>query len=399
MSMTVFYEKIFRFSRQFQRKGSRNCGFVSYPFLANLNYDPSDPSQKTVLVSYLTSLFRVDESPARLGARPSKSAAILRVFFERGYCVDVVDCRDEKNSEFVKNKKYDVVFGLGEPFYHACKNNPMAKKMIYNAELHPDFSKSELQKRLNYFEERHGWRPRSHRSYKYYKPHHFDFVDIGILQGNDYTARAYDGKLDSLYTVSCAGLINSRYSGTGGRKVYRTKKNFLWFGSKGAVHKGLDLVVEAFALLPDLNLYVCGLKKSEKQYIDTSPSNINELGFVDVQSDEFLKLMDQCSYVVYPSCSEGMPTSVLTCMNHGMIPIITRETGISLNNYGEYILDVKVEALASLIRSVSEWDDVKVRGQHDRVYEFSVREYNLSSYKSQIHDVLNKVLRDDAFYR
>ena len=52
--------------------------------------------------------------------------------------------------------------------------------------------------------------------------------------------------------------------------------------------------------------------------------------FIDIQSESFAKILAQCSFVVYPSCSEGGSPSVLNVIgNGGLIPIITKETTIS----------------------------------------------------------------------
>lgn len=44
-------------------------------------------------------------------------------------------------------------------------------------------------------------------------------------------------------------LPGARAAGGGGER-----ENFLWLGSRGAVLKGLDLVLEAFARMPDLQV-------------------------------------------------------------------------------------------------------------------------------------------------
>ncbi len=369
-------------------KNNRQKKFI---FVKNLNYDPTLKSQKSVLISYLTSPLQTPHDLLIKSIRANKVAAIIKCFFKKNYIVDLIDCRDDQNFKYLQSKQYDVIFGLGEPFYIACKYNKNAKKIIYNSELHPDYSKTKLKERLTYYKERHGYLPESRRSYRYYKQHHFDNIDIGILQGNSFTSQAYDNKLKTIYLLKCAGLINTDYKRCN-RKYASSKKNFIWFGSKGAIHKGLDLCVDVFTNLPNHKLYICGLKKIDKQYINTNPSNIIDMGFIDVQSSQFLKLVNKCSFVIFPSCSEGMPTSVLTCMNHGLIPLITRETGIDLKDFGKYIEDFKINKIKQVVLQVSEWNDNKIKNQHQKVYNYSKENFNIKSYTQNINTILTKIL-------
>jgi glycosyltransferase involved in cell wall biosynthesis len=44
------------------------------------------------------------------------------------------------------------------------------------------------------------------------------------------------------------------------------RRNFLWFGSGGFIRKGLDLVLEAFAGMPEYHLTVCGPIEEERDF-------------------------------------------------------------------------------------------------------------------------------------
>lgn len=263
---------------------------------------------------------------------------------------------------------------------------------MYCVELHPKYTKPKLQERVAYFKKRHpDINIASSRSYKYYKPEFFEGVDYGILQGNSYTSKAYDGCFKKLFLVSTVGMHNSNYI-HGRRNLSSSKKNFLWFGSKGAVHKGLDVVVDSFAGLPDLNLYICGVSTKEKFLIRSNYNNITDLGFIDVYSDKFISLVNHCSFLIFPSCSEGMPTSVLTLMRHGVIPLVTKETGINLEGFGEYILDVNVDVLRKQILGVSNWDNSTLDSQHNLVFNHSNSQFTFSTYRNNICKIISDLV-------
>ncbi len=55
------------------------------------------------------------------------------------------------------------------------------------------------------------------------------------------------------------------------------KKHFLWFGSVGAVHKGLDWLLEIFAHHPDLHLHICGQVEREKDFYSVYEHELKNL--------------------------------------------------------------------------------------------------------------------------
>ena len=97
------------------------------------------------------------------------------------------------------------------------------------------------------------------------------------------------------------------------------RKHFLWLGSTGAVHKGLDLLLDVFSMQDDMVLHIGGLEKQDRKTLGISKrKNIIEEGLIFIKSETFLKLVDKCSYIILPSCSEACSTSITT----GMLLII-----------------------------------------------------------------------------
>ena len=128
----------------------------------------------------------------------------------------------------------------------------------------------------------------------------------------------------------------------------RRRRRFLWFGSGGLLHKGLDRVLEVFAGLPELSSPSSA--RSSASPSSSAPSqrelyrtpNIHTHGWIDVASPEFLALARRTLALVYPSCSEGQNGGAVTCMHAGLIPVLSRESGVDLDP------DVRHELLAEL---------------------------------------------------
>lgn len=60
-------------------------------------------------------------------------------------------------------------------------------------------------------------------------------------------------------------------------------------------------------------------------------------------------ILDACTFVVLPSCSEGTATSVLAGMASGLIPIVSAQAGVDVRGCGLHIRDLTPHAVAQAI--------------------------------------------------
>jgi glycosyltransferase involved in cell wall biosynthesis len=136
------------------------------------------------------------------------------------------------------------------------------------------------------------------------------------------------------------------------------KRHFLYFGSLGLVHKGLDLVLKAFAKRPDCFLHVCIPLSNEPLFERTfhkelyETANIKTYGFIDIRSELFKRLLNQCAFLIFPSASEGGCAGQANLMrNGGLIPLMTLNAGLDIEDFGIIIQSFSVE---SVLRSIIE---------------------------------------------
>jgi glycosyltransferase involved in cell wall biosynthesis len=179
----------------------------------------------------------------------------------------------------------------------------------------------------------------------------------------------------------------------------RDQGKFLYFGGNGNIVKGLDLVIEAFSELPEVELYICAPKNEEDfnaayQDILARSKNIHFLGFIKVGGDTFNRVTSECGYVIFPSCSEGTASSVVTCMRRGLIPIVTYESGIDLDDFGYLIEDIHIEALKSRIKNISKEHRKDFNSRSIKTY-FNSFNYTQAKFseifeKAIIHVLTNK---------
>lgn len=365
-----------------------------YIFYQNINLNLNNPRQKKILISYITAPMEYKETQKIRHTNIHESIQILHTFITKGYSIDLIHCQDNKNILLLREKKYDLIFGFGEPFYQACLLNPDSFKIIYLTESEPSFSLKQETDRIKYFYKRHSIKTSVKRSKEYFKEKYIKIADFGILIGNMCTIKSYNRKLNQIYLLKSTGLMNPEYK-LYSRDLQKSKKNFVWFGSSGAIHKGLDILIDVFKAMPDCTLYVCGLSALEKEELSYMKdyTNIIDLGFMDVYSSPFLDLVNNCSYVILPSCSEGMATSVLTCMNHSLIPIITKETGIDVFDFGIEIEDYHIESVIQIIKRASNLSDQQLQIMHEKVFDYAIKNFNLENFTNNFSRIIDNIVK------
>jgi glycosyltransferase involved in cell wall biosynthesis len=288
---------------------------------------------KNALLSYILTPFQQD-SLAHTNFYEAQSWA--KILDELGYNVDIIDFRNTKKIDL---SKYDLICGFGDVFQQYFESG-INKKIItiyYGAGMHVCHqNQASLSRVKDVYRKKGVWLAKSARFVEKTWTHQTALVDGIIALGNEVCANSYrkyfNGSVYSLpapfyKTIDAETIIK--------QKTEESKKHYLWFGSSGLVHKGLDLCLEYFAKNQDLYLHVCGPIENESNFVTTynkelfKTPNIQVYGFVDIASSEFENILSKCSFTIFPSCSEGGSPSTLTVVgNGGLVPVITKETTI-----------------------------------------------------------------------
>lgn len=357
----------------------------------NINLDITK-NQKKVLLAYINNSLIMDlgDISKITHTNTLEQAQILKVLINRGYCIDSCHLFDDLAMETIKNKHYDIIIGMGDNFRNACELNPNAEKIIYITEMEPKEAYRREVERLKYYEERHGKLYSTQRSGVYYKVEDFKNLDYGIALGDTDVFKDYDFEIKRIYP---SGLKNKEF------KFYKKdfkniKNNFLWFGSHGAIHKGLDLLLDIFSKRDDINLHICGLSKEDRKRISIpNRKNIIDHGFVNVNSKEYLDIIDKCTFAILPSCAEAMSTAILTSMRQGLIPVVSKDLGFEVMGDLVYILeDYKLDYLNSYIDKLLTISEDELYDLSNKVYLRSNEEFSLEKFTERFTNMLMESL-------
>jgi len=283
------------------------------------------------------------------------------------------------------------VIGFGEPYKVAHELNPAAKMVFLMTENLPSYVRQKFQERCDYYYERHG-------------KHKTGIVrDAGLFKDEylkyaDYLMRISNHKLNPAnhkeFLFAPTGLINTIYNWN--TKDYeKCKYNFVWFGSPGAIHKGLDILIDVFSKLPQCKLFIYGLARQEEFLLKNAPSNIIKEEPISVFSKEYIEnVVERCSFVIMPSCSECISTGVITNMLHGLIPVVSKECQIPEEPFTITLRDFRCEYIENQIKRLLEMSNEELEKMSKDNFEFSRSRYTLASYRERLHNIFDEIIEN-----
>ena len=120
--------------------------------------------------------------------------------------------------------------------------------------------------------------------------------------------------------------------------------------------------------------------------------NIHLLGWVQPRSRLFYQIMRRCSFAILPSCSEGQSQSVVECMNQGLVPVVSRECGLSVDGIGVYVEPCSVDNITALVGELSDWTPLRLE-QASRAARLAAQsEYSQAAFLQRLEQAIQAFL-------
>ncbi|MBN1106649.1 MAG: glycosyltransferase [Deltaproteobacteria bacterium] len=175
------------------------------------------------------------------------------------------------------------------------------------------------------------------------------------------------------------------------------RDHFLFFSGPGNVHKGLDLLLEAFCGTK-LHLHICQgidpLFAGAYHHELTDFPNIHLYGHLPMRSRQFESLVDRCNWVISATCAEGQPGSVIECMGYGLIPILPESASLDIAEFGLQLNDCHVNTIQCAILEASKLSVSKCRERSRMAMDKVSAEYSpdhfIASFKSRVQRILTE---------
>ncbi len=354
---------------------------------------PDQDPAGNVLISYIPDDVLKDEADVSTSHTHYWECRHMAHSFRRaGYHVDVIDFAD---SEFIPEKPYDVLVSARTNLERLARHVPAhCLKIAHLDTAHFLTNNANATERLRQVRDKHGVALRSTRMVE--SNWALEAADIGCVLGNAFTAETYRYAGTPVHRIPLSSV--RQYDWQEDKDFDACRNTFLWFGSGGFVHKGLDLVIDAFAELPDCRLLICGPLDLEPRFVSAfnealyERDNVETIGWIDVTSPEFDAIRRRTIATVYPSCSEGGGGSTITCMHAGLIPIVSTQTSVDVGDFGTVIDDLSVDAVRHAVKALSDQPaeqlEQRARAAWEHAREHHTRDTFAASYDRFVKDVV-----------
>ena len=283
-----------------------------------------------------------------------------RILNKLGYLVTIVNRGVKRKID----NDYDIYIGLciggsGKYFDYYLKRLSNAKiKVAISPGQNPLITKDKVMERSGYFFERHGrlidFMDRSTNNPNELQTS-LKMCDAIFYHGHDYTFKSYSDIDIKKFRIVSPIRENIQVSIGQLKNKYKTKDSFLFYAGSGMLHKGLDVVIEAFIKNPELTLFIATLTE-EKIFTDfynlSDIKNIHYLYSIKSDSKKMKDICGKCGFIISASCWDADPVSIAEGMRYGLVPIVTCETDND-NRYSIVMDDYNVETISQAIKKAS----------------------------------------------
>jgi len=355
---------------------------------------PIGASRGNVLISY-TTLPYLDRRSIVLAAHTNRweCMQMARTFLERGYAVDVIDTTDRA---FVPSKEYTYFIDADANMDRlAPLLNKDCVKIFYITHAHWKYQNEAEQKRVRAIQEKRGVDVEGVRTLS--ASHTIELCDIAVTFAGDFCVSTYEYAGKKIVRIPCS--TTHEFPPPEKKDFEKFRRNFIWVGGAGPALKRLDVILEAFAAMPEYRLAVCGKVKPSDPFAKAyakelyGTENIKTYGWVDHAGKLFKKLYSESLGIIFVSASEGCAGSVVVSMHAGLIPIVSRETGVVTHDFGITLHEVSVDTIKSAVRSLSQEPAEFLRTRSMNTWRYAREHYMREKFAEGFRAFVEKLER------
>lgn len=365
--------------------------------------DPPDlvPPDKAALVSYVTAPFK-EGSGSTLFTHAGVPKLMAQAVQELGYSVDVIEW---DNTAFKPRKDYQLFIGhAGMNFERlAARLSPQCVNIYFSTGTYWQEHNRAEKARFDALEQRRGIRLPPDRPIENSEEGANALADGIICLGNHLAKKSY-AKFPAVYHLNNAAYPLPSGPASQDDTARAASTGFLFLSSEGNVHKGLDLLLETFSR-PDVQavaqLYICQKIRPDfhalyKRELEDTP-NIHLVGHVDLQSGLFQETRQKCTFLIHPSCAEGQPGAVLDGMRYGLIPVLTPENHVDVDDCG-FMISASLPELAEEVKRLSRLPIAECRRLAQNAQEAVARDFSPEGFSQNIKRSISSIVSCKAGY-
>jgi len=357
--------------------------------------EPEGTSQGNVLLSYMNEALMLKPGEPVPNTHISfwKSVEMAKTFLELGYSVDVISFG---NLGFVPRKNYSVMIDTRYNFQRLAPFlDKKCLKIMHIDTAHMLFHNTAEANRLLALQQRRGV---TLKPFRFETPNlAIEHADCATTCGNEFTINTFRYAGKPIYRLPIP--VGVSFPWPSGKDFDACRKRFFWFASQGMVHKGLDLVLEAFTEMPEYQLIICGPVEKEPEFVKVyqkelyRTKSIQTVGWLDTDSRQFTDVVNRCVAHVYTSCSEGGGACVVETMHAGLIPIVSYETSVDVHDFGVMLKSATVEEIKEGVRTIAEMPTVELQRRARKAWEYARENHTREEFAQEYRKTIKTILR------
>jgi glycosyltransferase involved in cell wall biosynthesis len=349
---------------------------------------------RALLAHELAGLVLPADAPAPVGHNNIGEARAMReTLLGLGFAVDVIS---RERTRFRPRHRYDLYVGTRQNFARIAATLPSdCIRVAHLDTAHWLVNNAAIFARELELRDRRGVAIDSHKFIQINRA--IETADYATLLGNDFDFDGYAFAGKPVFQVPNPSAVT--YPWPEGKDFEAARGRFLWIGSQGLVHKGLDLVLEAFARMPDLHLTVCGPIREDRAFEAAyrrellATPNIETLGWVDIASPAFADLCRRTAALVYPSAAEACCGTVVNSMQAGLIPIVSVGAGVDVDpDFGMVLDELSVEAVGQAARSLAARPPADLAAMARRSWTVARNTYTVETYRAVFGAAIERIV-------
>lgn len=344
------------------------------------------------LVAYLPEALRLPDSDARnaMWSNPGQVRCLVACLLDRGFCVDLIDWRA---GAFHLEHEYQLFVGHAGPAFHradlqmpdSVQRILLATEAYWKVHLeNTERRRRELcaRRKVAFHADR---RPTGDDA-------SLDRADSVIGTGGTWAANTYPGTKPAVF-IENAAYADRRWLKTVARRDLGRPRGLIFFGGSGPIHKGLDRVLEATSD-GSVELHVCSTmsKEFEAEYEQELHLTWNTYfhGWTAPLSHNLRAMVNHCAFTVLPTCSEGSPGSLCQMLQYGLIPIVTPEASLDLNDLAITLEEPTVDCIRQTIEWAIGRSDVWVTERRNDILRVAQDKYSPAAYYARLQTALTR---------
>lgn len=387
-------------ARRVQRMIDRYTDFDERVFV-RLEPEGVTAPRGRVLLAYVVEpfLLRQDEPVPHHHTHYWESLQMARTFLELGYAVDAISYR---NTTFVPRVPYDVFVSARTNFARIARQlPPHCLKIAHLDTAHWLVNNCNAYQRARNVKRRRGVAlPLERKLIE--QNWAIEHADHATVLGNEFTIDSYRYAGKPIHRLPIPSCMT--YPAPEGKDVDSVRNRFIWFGSDGLLHKGLDLVLEAFADMPDFHLTVCGPISNDPKFQQAYHRELYELpnvhteDWVDITGPRFEEIVRDSLGVVYASCSEGGGASVITCMQAGLVPVVSVEASVDVTaDFGVVLPENSIETIQASVRELARRPAAELSEMARSAWRTAQGRYTRQQYAREFRELMEQLLGAPAY--